>query len=60
MIVTHNGDNHNYLVQTLDCNPQWRQSQLPSTDTSLYHTVDTIPTTKYRHVIVPHSGDNHN
>jgi len=33
MIVTHNGDNHNYLAQTGDCTTQWRQPQLPSTDT---------------------------
>jgi len=45
MIVPHSGDNPNYLVQTRDCTTQRRQSKLPSTDTCLYHTVETITTT---------------
>jgi len=45
VIVLHSGDNHNYLVQTRDCTTQRRQSQLPSRDTSLYHTVEKITTT---------------
>jgi len=25
VIVAHSGDNHNYLVQTHECTPQWGQ-----------------------------------
>jgi len=45
MIVPHSGDNHNYLVQKRDCTTQRRQSQLPSTDTWVYHTTEIITTT---------------
>jgi len=45
MIVTHSGENHNYLVQTRKFTTHWRQSQLPGTDIWLYHTAGTITTT---------------
>jgi len=35
VIVPHSGENHSYPVQTRDCTTQWRNSQLPSTDTLL-------------------------
>jgi len=73
VIVPHSSDSHNYLVHTRDCttqqrqsqqthncSTQWGQSQLPCTDTWLYHRVEQITTTKYRHVIVPYSRANHN
>jgi len=60
VIVPHSRENHNNLIQTHDCTTQKRKSQLLSTDTCLYHTVETFTTTKYRYLIVPHSRENHN